>query len=88
MGIEPPGGAIAAGGPLGPNGSGGSPGGPAPGGGGGPPAMAGGGSPNPPGMIGGGGGGAGTADFFTNLERTTGSGGFAYAAGNITSVFA
>jgi len=27
-------------------------------------------------MIGGGGGGAGTALFLTNLERTTGSGGF------------
>ena len=35
-----------------------------------------GGKPNPPGMIGGGGGGAGTADFLTKRERTTGSGGF------------
>jgi hypothetical protein len=34
------------------------------------------------------GGIGGIADFFTNLERTTGSGGFEYAAGSITSVFA
>ena len=50
--------------------------------------MPGGGSPKPPGMIGGGGGGAGTADFLTKRERTTGSGGFEYAAGSITSVLA
>jgi hypothetical protein len=41
-----------------------------------------------PGMIGGGGGGAGTALFLTKRERTTGSGGFEYAAGSITSVLA
>jgi hypothetical protein len=39
-------------------------------------------------MIGGGGGMAGTALFFTKRDRTTGSGGFEYAAGSITSVLA
>jgi len=39
-------------------------------------------------MIGGGGGGAGTALFLTKRLRTTGSGGFAYAAGSMTSVLA
>jgi len=39
-------------------------------------------------MIGGGGGGVGTALFLTKRDRTTGSGGFEYAAGSITSVVA
>ena len=84
--MGPPSGARSAGGPPGPNGSAGSPRGPAPGGRG--PAPGGGAPGDIPGIIIGGGGIGGIADFLTKRDLTTGSGGFEYAAGSITSVLA